>query len=906
MRREKLRLIGTVIGRMIGILTGILLAYSCCFLAFSQLAQAADTPQEDDGLQPPKFRLPTTAAPQHYSLSLTVAPDHDTFTGAVDIDLNFKDASSVLWLNADKLTVSDATLTVNGQTISAKVLPQPKDLVGFSFEHPVGPGPAKLHVNYQGEISRKDMEGIFQVKDGDHWYIYSQFENISARRAFPCFDEPGYKVPWQVTLNVPSEDGAFSNTPQLSETPGSSGMKTVKFAETKPLPSYLVAIAVGPFDIVEAGHAGAKNTAIRIIVPRGRGAEAKYVAATTPDIVNLLEKYFAIPYPYEKLDEVAIPLAGYAMEHPGLVTYGAGFFLMKSDEETLDKKHTITSVMAHELAHQWFGDLVTTAWWEDIWLNEGFASWMANKIVNEYRPEWKMNIDELDSYQQAMDTDALVSSRKVRQEILSDDDIANAFDGITYSKGSSLLNMFESYMGREKFREGVQAYLKKYSWGNATSADFLASIGGGDPAIAKAFSTFLDQPGVPLVKAHLSCSGGSPELQLSQQRFLPRGSSGSADQLWDIPVCVRYPTGDNNKNKDGRQCTLVTAKTATLRLDEAKGCPAWTYDNANSAGYYRVLYDGDMLASISKDEKALALTERVGLVGDIAALTNGYMPLGEAMALAPKFAHDPNREVVTKTLNAVGSLDEHLVPEALMPKYRRYLSDMFLARAEQLGWKDKPGEDDDTRLLRPAIVGAVAIHAENPAMIEQAKKLAWAWLDDRKSVDTDMLANVMITAARHGDRALFDRMHEQAKKETDETARATLLAAMGAFRDPTILKTAHAIVLTDEFQPRESMNIFFATSSFPDTRELGYEFVKQNWDALIAKLPTDFGAVLPYAAVGFCDTQHRTDAEAFFKDRVTKVVGAPRNLAQVLESISLCAANKEANEPSVVEFLTKY
>jgi alanyl aminopeptidase len=231
---------------------------------------------------------------------------------------------------------------------------------------------------------------------------------------------------------------------------------------------------------------------------------------------------------------------------------------------------------------------------------------------------------------------------------------------------------------------------------------------------------------------------------------------------------------------------------------------------------------------------------------------------------------------------------------------------MFQARAEQLGWKDRPGEDDDSRLLRPAIVGVVAIHAEDPAFIEQAKKLAWAWLDDHKAVDTDMLQDVMITAARHGDRALFDRIHDQAKKETDERVRATLLAALGAFRDPAILKTAFAIVLTDEFDPRESLNVFFATSSFPDTRELAYEFVKQNYDALIAKLPTDFGAVLPYAAVGFCDAQHRADAEAFFKDRVTKVVGAPRNLAQVLETINLCATNKEANEPSVVEFLTKY
>src|SRR4029077_11714727 len=427
------------------------------------------------------------------------------------------------------------------------------------------------------------------------------------RRAFPCFDEPSYKVPWQVTLNVPSDDGAFSNTAVLSEGPDSGGMKTVKFAETKPFPSYLVAIAVGPMDVVDAGLAGANHTAIRIIVPRGHGSEAQFAATTTGDIVKLLENYFGPPYPYEKLDEVAIPRIGYAMEHPGLVTYGVGFFLMKPDEATQETKRGTTSVMAHEPAHQWFGDLVTNAWWDDIWLNEGFASWMANKIINQYHPEWKMNIGELNAYQGAMGTDELVTSRKARQQILSDDDIANAFDGITYHKGSALLNMFEAYMGPEKFQAGIRAYLKKYSSGNATSSDFLQSVSVGDPTVAQAFSTFLDQPGVPLVTTHLSCGGGSTQLQLSQRRFLPRGSAGTADQLWDIPVCVRYPSS----NGDERQCTLLTSKSATLRLGKVFGCPAWIYANAGEAGYYRVLYDGEMLGSVLKDAKTLALPERV-------------------------------------------------------------------------------------------------------------------------------------------------------------------------------------------------------------------------------------------------------------------------------------------------------
>jgi len=372
--------------------------------------------------------------------------------------------------------------------------------------------------------------------------------------------------------------------------------------------------------------------------------------------------------------------------------------------------------------------------------------------------------------------------------------------------------------------------------------------------------------------------------------------------LWNVPVCVRYPSGNGNE----RQCSLVTSKSASLRLAKAKGCPAWTYANADEAGYYRVRYDGDMLSSLLKDENTLTLPERVGLVGDIAALTKGSMSLGDAMALVPRFAHDPHRQVVAKTLTIVGGLDEHLVPEALIPKYQRYMSDLYKARAQQLGWKDRPGEDDDSRLLRPRVVEVVTDHAEDPAFVDQAKKLALAWLDDHKAVDPDMLDVVLTAAARHGDRAVFDRMRAQVKKETEEEVRKTLLDALGSFHDPAILKTALAIVLTDEFTNRESIEILFSTRQFPETRDLAYDFVKQNWDALIAKLPTDWGAFLPFIASHYCDNQHRADAEQFFTGRATKYAGGPRNLAQLLETVSLCVANKSANETSVAEFLKKY
>ena len=868
----------------------------------------------DDAPAPPKLRLPAdVVGPVRYRVELTAIPDQDTFTGTIDIDLQFVKPTSVLWLNAEKLAIKDATLTVGGEKFAAKVITEPKDYVGFSFDHPVGSGPATLHVAYQGEVSRKDQQGIFQMKDGDRWYIYSQFENIWARRAFPCFDEPGYKAPWQLTLHVKSDQGALSNTPIVSETNTGDGMKTLKFAETKPLPSYLLALAVGDLELVHAGTAGKKNTHIRIVVPRGHSAEAKYAAETTPTIVNLLENYFGIAYPYEKLDEVAVPLYGGAMENAGLVVYGSSIILAKPDEDTLQRQRIWVSIASHELAHQWFGDLVTTAWWDDIWLNEGFASWMANKIVNQYHPEWKMNISELNGYQGAMDNDALVSARQVRQPIESNDDIANAFDTITYQKGSALLNMFESYMGPEKFRDGVRRYLLKYEWKNATSAEFLAALAGDDNSIASAFSSFLDQPGVPLVTAQLECNSDGARLDLSQQRFFPLGSTGTANQLWKVPVCVHCPTGKG----DARQCTLLDQKSRALQLSKATGCPRWVEANAGADGYYRVLYEWDLLASLLKsDAQALSLPEKVSLIGDISALTgNGKIPLGKALALASVLARDPDRQVVTKTIQITTGLRQtfppinlmdRVVPRELLPNYRRYLEDVYGGQARSLGWKASSDDSDDTRLLRPQLLDVVANQAEEPEAIAEGKRLAGAWLDDRKAIAPDMVEVVLATAARHGDRQLFDQMRRAAKHEKDENFRWTLLFSLGAFQDPVIIKAALPIILTDEFDNRESLAILFGASRSLKTRDLAYDFVKQNWDALVARLPTDTGSFLPIVARGYCDTGHRQDVDSFFKDRSTKYTGGPRTLVQVLEGIDLCVAYKQAQQPSVVEFLQQY
>jgi cytosol alanyl aminopeptidase len=311
------------------------------------------------------------------------------------------------------------------------------------------------------------------------------------------------------------------------------------------------------------------------------------------------------------------------------------------------------------------------------------------------------------------------------------------------------------------------------------------------------------------------------------------------------------------------------------------------------------------LTSILSDEKNLTLPERVGMIGDISAFTSGYVPLGDAMALVPKFAHESSREVVTKTLQIVGNLDDHLVPEELKPKYRRYISDLYGQRAQELGWKDLASDNDDSRLLRPTMFSVVANRAQDPELIGTSRKLTLEWLSDHKAVDPDMLNAVILTAARHGDQALFDRFRAQAKKETDENLQGTLLFAMGSFPDPAIVKAALSIVLTDEFNSRQALQILFGASS-PATRDLAYDFVKQNWDALVEKLPTDSGAFLPFVGGGYCDAEHRADIETFFRDRSTKYAGGPRTLQQVLEGVDLCIAYKNENQASVAEFLQKY
>ncbi|HZQ53704.1 MAG TPA: M1 family metallopeptidase [Bryobacteraceae bacterium] len=872
------------------------------FLALCSITFAAEP-------QPPTLRLPDTVAPTSYRVELTLNTDQSHFNGFIAIKLDIKKPEQVIWLNGTGLTIQEASLKSGSKSMTAKAIPGGNDFVGFQFDSDVPEGAAELDIRYTGTVRLQDSSGVFRMEENGNRYLFTQFESTDARGAFPCFDEPSYKVPWQLTLNIPQEASAVSNTPPLKEqTQGDR--KIVAFKQTKPLPSYLVAFAVGPFDFVNAGTAGVNHVPVRIVTPKGHAEDAKYAAEVTATILTRLENYFGIPYPYEKSDEVAIPSTyGFgAMENAGMVTYAQTILLANPARDTIMRQRECASVEAHELAHQWFGDLVTTAWWNDIWLNEAFATWMEQKILAEWKPEWKTRVEDVDSKLRAEAEDSLISARRIRQPIESKNDISNAFDTITYQKGAAVIGMFENWVGPEEFRKGVHAYLTQYAFKNATAPEFLDSVSSasGKP-ITKPFSTFLNQAGVPLLSASLDCNQGSPVLHLEQQRFLPLGSKGSADQLWQIPVCVRDGSGQS-------ECTLMTQPKQDWTL-KAKSCPAWVEANKNAVGYYRVDYSKQLLSALTSGdvEQRLNAPERVDFMGDAEALSSaGKLPAADALGLVNTFHSDPEHYVVQNALNLALAPRAHLVPNDLMPNYERFLRQNFQQRAREMGWIPKPGESDDVRLLRPNLVAIVATDGGDRELAKQGQELADKWFQNRDSVNPNMVGAVLGTAAFYGDKNLLDRFLAEFKKTSDRQERQRMMRAMISFRDPEAVKAIMQAVLSGEipFIQGGGYLLVYAGQSSAATRKIPFEFVKEHFDEIAAKRPTgggfDFGALLPRVGQSFCDAESRDELKDFFEPRVNKFIGAPRTLSQVLEGINVCIAEKAAQEPSVVAFLKKY
>lgn len=851
---------------------------------------------------PPPLRLPGDVAPASYALDLTVVPDQPTAAGRIHIAAEVVRPTRVVWLNATGLAIDRAELAGR----PARVIAGGDDFVGLAADRELAAGALAIDVAFTAPIDGKRSRGIYSQREGSGTYAYTFFEPIDARRAFPCFDEPSYKVPWQVTLHVPKDHVALGNAPVVRELPEPGGMKRVELAVTRPLPSYLVAFVVGPFELVDGGTVGRVGTPIRFVIPRGRAGELGYARRVTPRVVAALEDYFDMPYPYGKLDVAVVPRYWGTMEHPGLVAMGQPLTLIRPDQDTHERELWYTKILAHELSHYWFGDLVTMAWWDDTWLNEALGEWSDLHITEAAEPTWRVRDERVGMAVIAMRADDTLAAPAIRHPAASREAIAASFDGaITYLKGASMFRMFESFVGPGAWRDFIHGYLRAHAWGNASADDFLRSVGERlGPDVAAAMRTFLEQPGVPRIAAQLRCEPGQPvRVWLAQQRSLPAGVVDPAPKLWRLPVCLRY--GDARSSL--QDCVLLTAPRAAFELP-ARGCPTWMIANAGASGYYRSTIDpraarallspGSAIARIARPTPA----ERMMLVADLrAAVDRDELPVDQLLALIPAIAADRDAKVAESAL-AAAELPAGGLDDATFQAAWRWFHHAFGARAAQLGWQRRAGDSEELHELRRRVVPAVAML--DAPLAAQATRLADRWLADRTGISDDLAWPALEAAARHGDAARFDRYLAAARSARDRTEHQRLLEALAGFTDPALASRALDLVLGRELDLRDTLAIVPGVLEHRETRDLGLLFVEAHADELLARMRDDEAAgFLGRIAGAFCDDARVARIAALAVPRAARIDGAQAQVTRALEEATQCIAQVRRQLPALRRFL---
>jgi alanyl aminopeptidase len=640
-------------------------------------------PARDDG------RLPALARLRRYDIELILDPAQPTFAGIVSFDLDLPEPTAHIVLHARDLTVTEAHVeranTVFPATTAVRLAhgarEAPEELV-VSLPDALPAGEARLVIRYQGRFN-PELTGLYRVQVDGRWYAFSDFEPTDARRAFPCFDEPSFKVPVRVRLTVPQDVGAFANMPEAShaDDPGAH-TRAVLFDETPPLPSYLVAFAVGPFDVLEGPAA---PVPVRVLAPRGRAALGAYAARVAGEHLGILARYFDRPYPFPKLDLVAVPdFQSGAMENPGLITFRDTALLLDEARASARTRYYTASIVAHELAHQWFGNLVTMAWWDDLWLNEGFATWMGTRVMDAWQPALGARIEAIDSAAHARHADALPTAHAVRQRVTSTGDAMASFDAITYDKGAAVIGMIESWVGATPFREGIRAYLRDHAGGNATAADLLGALSASSGRdVTPVAESFLDQVGVPLVRAALDCAPGHPpRVTLTQSRFRYRAGEADATR-WRIPVCVRFDATPQPRT----QCTVLADERATVDLEAAR-CPRWIDPNAGSAGYYVSASGAANTRALLRTPGALGTASQLDLLSSLEAqVIAGTMPITTWLDALAHLAQDPDAHLYERVANSMFTLRRWVVDDQNRAGFQRWAGRVLGPLARALGWR---------------------------------------------------------------------------------------------------------------------------------------------------------------------------------------------------------------------------
>jgi aminopeptidase N/puromycin-sensitive aminopeptidase len=847
-------------------------------------------------------RLPGGVRPEHYSL--VIAPDLKaaTFAGSETIDVVLDAPAKTITLNAAEIEFGavkawsreqgagnreqQKTDDSSGVALDAAVtLDAAKEQATFTFARELPAGRVRLAIEYRGILNDK-LRGFYLSKTKARSYGVTQFESTDARRAFPSFDEPALKATFDVTLVVDANDTAISNMKIVSDTAGpAAGKHTVAFATTPRMSTYLVAWLVGDFKCTEGK---ADGVAIRACATPDKVKLTRFALDAAKQTLRDYDRYFGIKYPMAKLDLLAVPdFEAGAMENFGCITFRETDLLVAKKDGALAAKKGVAEVVAHEMAHQWFGDLVTMAWWDNLWLNEGFATWMETKEAAKEYPKWGFDEDAAVRRERTMDEDAGRTTRTIRARAQTPDEINEMFDGIAYGKAGAVIGMVENWVGEEVFRRGVHEYLAEHSYGNATAEDFWgAQTRVSGLPVDKVMRSFVAQPGVPLVR--LTSEGAG--VPVTQCRFFLSGSAVETNEAWTIPICFT-----------GSTCRLLTPESATMDVPVAitAARTPFVYANAGDKGYYRTDYPAGQLAAIvSHVETGLTVEERIGLLGDRWALMQaGEGTVGEFLDLALAVKTDPNAAVLESVLGKIDAIRARIATDDDRKRLDAVVRREFGAVYAGLG-KGGKHEADDRAELRETLFEALG-RAGDPMVLAEAASETQALFAGQKTTDVADAAVTLVAAK--GDEAMYEKIQHLAQTATDPDLQEDALHTLTRFQRPELVERTLEYAVSDEVRSQDKWMLIARLLARRETQDAAWAFVQQHWAEIERKATENSGARIVGATGAFCSVEKRDEVSSFFAAH--PVASAERTLAKAVDRMNDCVALRAAQEPDLRRWL---
>jgi puromycin-sensitive aminopeptidase len=849
------------------------------------------------------YRLPRHVIPIRYDLRLEPDLPASSFAGQETITLTVHQPTSAIILNAIELDITSAQ--IEGDSDPARqatiTLDTALQRCHLTFTTPLSPGRWKLTMAFRGTLNDK-LRGFYRSTYQDehgatHSMAATQFEATDARRAFPCWDEPDFKAVFAATLVIDPTLTAVSNTTIAVETL-TGGKKVVRFADTIRMSTYLVAFIVGRIEPTEPVMIG--KTPLRLWAIPGKGHLARFGQDIAAASLSFFESYYGIPYPGDKLDLLAIPdFASGAMENLGAITYRETALLVDRQSATHGELERVADVVAHENAHMWFGDLVTMSWWNGLWLNEAFATFMEMLAVDAWKPEWKRWDSFGISRAAAFSVDGLHSTRPIEYPVQAPKDADAMFDVLTYEKGASVLRMLEQHIGPTVFRDGVRDYLHAHAYGNADTNDLWVSLGKiAKQPVPELMDGWIFQPGFPLVTANVSPSF---ELTITQQRFsyLSETQSGpSQDQRWQIPLQMRIIAG----GKTNTSRMLLTEKNTTVPLPHD-----WesVLINEGGHGFYRVCYAPDLLDRLlNAGIDRLAATERFNLINDAWATTvAGHMPLTDYLDLTARFTAERDKNVWAVLLDSFSFLNRIITVED-RPALEAFIRGRIGPALADLSWAPRSGESELTKQLRGELIGAQGKLGNDPAIQRRAAELYRAYRNDATAVDPNVVPSLVAILAHTGDATRYDEFNEQFRTAATPQEERRYLFSLAAFQSKALLERTLARTISGEIRTQDAPFLVSAILGNVYGRELAWDFVKTNWEKMDQLFPKQGLRRMCGGIVSLATPELERDVRDFFTTRKIDLGG--KTLEQYLEQLRIAVTIRERDSRALRTYLDRY